>query len=170
MRKVLFKFKFKLLYVTSQKATSYEFVLWSPFPHIQDSRWINNQLCSAVHKFLLFSANLLWIFAWVSRNILVMRIYSGVFNKLIHIEHCCKTSYISLHRDDVRDFRAEEQRFWCQNVMGFLNRRWLTVVSQKYYTSRMTNRAENELQECTIVAINVSEHISGKSMGLLLRE
>lgn len=99
-----------------------------------------------------------------------MRIYSGAFDKLNHIEHCCKTSYISLHRDDVRDFRAEEQRFWCQNVMGFLNRRWLTVVSQKYYTSRMTNRAENELQECTIVAINVSEHISGKSMGLLLRE
>lgn len=44
------------------------------------------------------------------------------------------------------------------------------MVSQKYYTSRMMNRAENELQECTIVGINVSEHISGKSMGLLLKE
>lgn len=99
-----------------------------------------------------------------------MRIYSGAFNKFVHIEHYCKTSYILLHRDDVGDFRAEEQRFQCQNVMGFLNQRWLTMVSQKYYTSRMTDRAESELQECTIVAINVSEHFSGKSMGLLMRE
>lgn len=98
-----------------------------------------------------------------------MRIYSGAFNKCIHIEHYCKTSYISLHRDDVRDFRAGEQRVQCQNVMAFLNQRWLTMVSQKYYTSGMTNRAENELQECTKPAFNVSEHISGKSMGLLLR-
>lgn len=79
-------------------------------------------------------------------------------------------SYILLYKDDVRDLGAEEQKFQCQNVMGFLNQRWLTVVSQKNYTSRMTNRAENLLQECTIVTINVSENISSKAMGLLLRE
>lgn len=79
-------------------------------------------------------------------------------------------SYISLYKDDVRDLGEEEQKFQCQNVMGSLNRRWLTMLSQKNYTSRMTNRAENLLQECTIITVNMSENISRKAMGLLLRE
>lgn len=44
------------------------------------------------------------------------------------------------------------------------------MVSQKYYTSRMMNRGENLIQECTIVTVSVSENISNKAMRLLLRE
>jgi len=44
------------------------------------------------------------------------------------------------------------------------------MVSQKSYTSRMMTRAENLLQECTILAISVSENISNKAMRLTLRE
>lgn len=119
--------------------------------HRMPDELITDCVHNAAHKFLVFSANLLWIFAWVSRNSSVMRIYSGEFNRFIHREHYCKTYRTSWCTKMMLETGAEEQKFQCQNVMGFLNRRWLTVVSQKNCTSRMMNRAENLLQECVML-------------------
>lgn len=162
-------FKFKLLYVTFRKATVYTSVVNPPsLTYGIPDEFITDCVQQSIN-FCFFQPT---SFDYLHGLAEIVKLWEYILESLTNLFTWNTTAKHILRLHVQRwcyRLESRKQKFQCQNVVGLLNQKCLTMVTQKNYTSRMTNRAENLLQEYTIVTMSVS-NISSKSMELLLRE